>query len=138
MENIKNKYTLSLYDEITNFNESKKSKVFLVKNIQNNKIYIKKILSKYNIDIFNTIKEVNSIHIPRIYEIIEENNKLIIIEEFINGLTLKEILDKNKEIDESTVREYILQLCDVLEEIHSCTPEIIHRDIKPKIYRKFT
>ena len=40
MENIKNKYTLSLYDEITNFNESKKSKVFLVKNIQNNKIYI--------------------------------------------------------------------------------------------------
>ena len=132
MEDIKRQYTLSLYEEITNFNENKKSRVFLVKNIQDNKIYIKKILTQYNIEIFSSIKEVNSIHIPRIYEIIEENNQLIIIEEFINGLTLREILDKYKKIDEDLVIDYILQLCDVLEEIHNFNPLIIHRDIKPE------
>ena len=132
MEDIKRQYTLSLYEEITNFNENKKSRVFLVKNIQDNKIYIKKILTQYNIEIFSSIKEVNSIHIPRIYEIIEENNQLIIIEEFINGLTLREILDKYKKIDEDLVIDYILQLCDALEEIHNFNPPIIHRDIKPE------
>ena len=132
MEDIKRQYTLSLYEEITNFNENKKSRVFLVKNIQDNKIYIKKILTQYNIEIFSSIKEVNSIHIPRIYEIIEENNQLIIIEEFINGLTLREILDKYKKIDEDLVIEYILQVCDALEEIHNLNPPIIHRDIKPE------
>ena len=75
---------------------------------------------------------MNSIHIPRIYEIIEEDNKLIIIEEFINGLTLREILDKDKKIDEDLAIDYILQLCDALEEIHSFNPPIIHRDIKPE------
>lgn len=132
VEDIKRQYTLSLYEEITNFNENKKSRVFLVKNIQDNKIYIKKILTQYNIEIFSSIKEVNSIHIPRIYEIIEENNQLIIIEEFINGLTLREILDKYKKIDEDLVIDYILQLCDALEEIHNFNPPIIHRDIKPE------
>ena len=132
MENIKKQYTLSLYEEIANFNENRKSKVFLVKNIQNNKIYIKKILTQYDIKIFKTIKEMNSLYIPNIYEIIEDDKKLIIIEEFINGLTLREILDKDKKIDEELVIDYMLQLCDVLEKIHNCNPPIIHRDIKPE------
>lgn len=132
MEDIKIQYTLSLYEEISNINENKKSSVILVRNVQNNKIYIKKTLTQYNIETFKVIKKIKSIHIPKIYEILEKDEKLIVIEEFINGFTLKELLDKYKTIEESLVVDYILQLCDAVEEIHNCNPIVIHRDIKPE------
>lgn len=132
MEDIKIQYTLSIYEEISRINENKKSSVILVRNIQNNKIYIKKTLTQYNIETFKVIKKIKSIHIPKIYEILEKDNKLIVIEEFINGFTLKELLDKYRKIKESLVIDYILQLCDAVEEIHNCNPIVIHRDIKPE------
>lgn len=131
MENLAAEYKLSLYKVLTRLNNSEKTKVELVQDTRNNKIYVKKTLTHYNIDVYNRIKELNISSIPKIYEVLQFNNTLIVIEEFINGKTLEEILEENKFFSDDMVIEYMISLCDFLNSIHSTNPPIIHRDIKP-------
>ena len=124
-------FKLSLYEELKLIHKSRKVEIFLVQNIHNEKIYIKKVIKEYTKQVYETIKNINSKNMPKIYEILEVEDKLIIIEEFINGYTLQEILEKENKLDEKEVIRYMISLCDVLNEIHSLSPPIIHRDIKP-------
>lgn len=131
MGDLEIEYKLSLYTVLTMLNKSEKSKVEIVQNIKNNKIYIKKTLSHYNIDVYKKMQELNIKSIAKIYEIFELKGKLIIIEEFINGSTLEEILEDEGKIENEKVILYMISLCDFLISIHSLNPPIIHRDIKP-------
>lgn len=123
-------YKLSLYKELTTINESDKSKIELVQNIVDNKIYIKKTLSNYKIEVFKELQKVENIDVPRIYEIIENEGRIYVIEEFINGKTLEEIQGEGV-LPEDKVIEYIIKVCDILEVLHNLNNPIIHRDIKP-------
>lgn len=129
--NINTEFKLSLYEELKSIHKSRKVEIFLVQNIQNEKIYIKKEIKEYTKEIYESIKNTDSKNIPKIYEILENEDKLIIIEEFINGDTLQTILEKENKLNETEVIKYMISLCDVLNEIHSLNPPIIHRDIKP-------
>lgn len=129
--NINKEFKLSLYEELKSIHKSRKVEIFLVQNMQDEKIYIKKEIKEYTKEIYESIKNINSKNIPKIYEILENEDKLIIIEEFINGDTLQTILEKENKLKESEVIKYMISLCDVLNEIHSLNPPIIHRDIKP-------
>ncbi len=124
-------YTLSLYEEVRSIYKSKKVEIFLVFNIQDDKIYIKKVLKEYTKDVYENLKDIDCVHIPKIYEIFETEDELILIEEYINGTTLQSILEEKTKLDEKVVIKYMIDLCDALYEIHSLDPPIIHRDIKP-------
>lgn len=52
-----------------------------------------------------------------------------IVMEFIEGLTLKNIIEKDGRINESEAVQYAIQLCSALSAAHK--KGIIHRDIKP-------
>lgn len=129
--NINMEFKLSLYEELKSIHKSRKVEIFIVQNIQDEKIYIKKVIKEYTKEIYEIIKSINCKNIPKIHEILEKEDQLIIIEEFINGNTLQEILEKENKLREKEVIEYMISLCDALYEIHSLNPPIIHRDIKP-------
>lgn len=129
--NLNTEFKLSLYEELKLIHKSRKVEIFLVQNIQDEKIYIKKDIREYTKEIYENIKRIKSKNIPKIYEILEDKDKLIIIEEFINGDTLQSILEKENKLQEEDVIKYMISLCEVLNEIHSLNPPIIHRDIKP-------
>lgn len=131
MEQVEKEYTLSLYNNLAALRNSPKSSVFLVQNEINGKIYIKKELKTYNIDVFKALKKISHRNTPKIYEFIELENTLHIIEEFINGSTLEEILKEQGPLKEEDVIEYALELCDILNVLHNENVPIIHRDIKP-------
>ena len=131
MEEIGKEYTLSLYGTLIDLKNSPKSNVVLVQNQMDSKIYIKKELKKYNVDVYKAMLKINHKNTPKIYEVIELKNTLYIIEEFINGNTLEEILEKNGHLDEKIVIKYIMEICNILEILHNRTVPIIHRDIKP-------
>lgn len=130
MEQIEKEYTLSLYSNLSSLRNSKKSKVYLVQNELNGKIYIKKELKTYNIEVFRALKLINHRNTPRIYEFIELEDTLYVIEEFINGSTLEEILKEQGPLKEDLVIEYVLELCEILKVLHNERIPIIHRDIK--------
>ena len=123
-------YKLSLYKELTVINESDKSKIELVQNIVDNKIYVKKTLSNYKKGVFKELQKIDNIGIPKVYEVIEDEMILYVIEEFINGKTLEEIQGEGV-LSEDRVIEYGIKICEILDVLHNLSSPIIHRDIKP-------
>ena len=49
MDSLIMEFKLSCYEELTKLNENKKSKIYLVRNKLDSKIYIKKVLTNYNL-----------------------------------------------------------------------------------------
>lgn len=82
-----------------------------------------------NPHIYKRLMPIKIKGIPIIYNIFEKEGKNYVIEEYINGSNLSEILSSKGSINKREVKNIILRLCDILSEIHS--EDIIHRDIKP-------
>lgn len=131
MEDLHKEYTLSLYNNLTSLNNSPKSNVYLAKNQINGKVFIKKELKTYNMDVYDALRTINHKNTPKVFEAIELDGTLTVIEEFINGFTLQEILDIEGPLDEERVIKYTIDLCNILEVLHNRISPIIHRDIKP-------
>lgn len=119
---------LSYYKTIATLNEE--HKVYLVQHLETKEIFVKKILSVYNADIYKELYQHPVCGTPRIVEYLEENDQLILIESYISGQTLAHHM-KNSCLDLSSVLSYMMELCDILCQLHGRKPPIIHRDIKP-------
>lgn len=72
-------------------------------------------------------------NLPQVVDVFEENGRQFMVMEFIEGETLRQYLDAHggKPLPEDRVLEWAAQLCDVLEFLHSQSPPIIYRDLKP-------
>ena len=123
------KLPISYYKEIATLNEE--HSIFFVQHIDTKKVYIKKTMTVYNLDVFEQLFKKPIKNIPRIYAMYEHDNCLTIIEEYISGDSLQEIIDLCGSLDESDVINYCIKLCDILNDLHSSKPALIHRDIKP-------
>lgn len=127
--NIETRLKLSYYQEIASINEA--HRISLVQHRESKKIFVKKILTRYNLPVYQSLMEHPISGLPHIYLLYEENGELTIIEEYVSGNTIEEILIQNGAIDENLVTKYVSELCDILTTMHNRKPAIIHRDIKP-------
>ena len=62
-------------------------------------------------------------------DVFEENNTVYLVMQYIEGYSLRDIIERRGKIDERTVLEYTKQICSALSEIHS--KRILHLDMKP-------
>ena len=61
-----------------------------------------------------------------------EGNRYYLVMAYVDGETLDQKLRRHgRAFDWPQVREWALTLCDVLHYLHSCTPPILFRDLKP-------
>ncbi len=119
---------ISYYKVIATLNEP--HKVFLVQHQLTKKIYIKKVLNVYNKDIFQVLSQSPVSGTPQIIDLYEEENQLTVIESFVSGCSLQEKIDAS-DLSMNYIYQYMMELCNILEKLHSFQPPIIHRDIKP-------
>src|SRR5579864_687943 len=72
-------------------------------------------------------------NLPLIYDTFNEGDRFYIVMDFIDGVTLFELLRQNggRPLPVAQVVEYALQLCDVLSYLHVQQPPVIFRDLKP-------
>ena len=127
--NLEEKLKLSYYKQIANINPE--HNICLVQHIETGKIYVKKILNIYNKKIYEQLFYLKLSNLPKIYELYEENDELIIIEEYISGDTLEEIIEREERLPIEEIVNICIKVCDILISLHSLNPSIIHRDIKP-------
>ena len=67
--------------------------------------------------------------IPKLYAYFSENGQFYLVQEWIQGQNLADIIQSQGTLNETIVREIIVNLLSVLHYVHS--KGIIHRDIKP-------
>jgi serine/threonine protein kinase len=81
----------------------------------------------------NILATLNHPSIPRIYDYFSESNRSYLILEFINGTDLEIVINEtNGFLAEERVLGWAIELCDVLDFLHSHKPDpIIFRDMKP-------
>ena len=118
---------LSFYKEIASVNESHGVK--LVQHMETGKVYVRKTLKHYDLSVFEFIRERRFDGVPVIKDLIETDDALIVIEDYISGHSLDELIAEET-FSEKKAARVISDLCDILEPFHSNTPQIIHRDIK--------
>lgn len=118
-----------LYDTVDIIKDGKNGKISLVYDKIGKQFYIMKERDLKTAEIYSRLKEIKSPYIPEIYHAVEYDEKFFVVEEFIQGRTLFEILTHDNGLDEKKMAEVFKQLCNALKSLHD--KKIIHRDIKP-------
>lgn len=78
------------------------------------------------------LKNLKHPGIPLIYDLVEEEENLYIIEEYIEGESVQTIMLHQQYIPESTIIEYGIQLCEIIMYLHHMRPEpVLYLDLKP-------
>ncbi|RLC64685.1 MAG: hypothetical protein DRI48_07460 [Chloroflexi bacterium] len=71
-------------------------------------------------------------NLPNVYDYFEEGGNFYLVMDYVEGETLADRLATSPGgLPQETVVEWAIQLCDVLEYLHSQTPPVIFRDMKP-------
>lgn len=104
--------------------------IISVRHVFTGKPYLEKQLTVYNREIYEYLKDHPVSHMPRIIDLFESENCLIVIEEFIAGRTVEELLEKGP-LPENDAVSIAKDVCAILDELHNLPTPIIHRDIKP-------
>ena len=81
----------------------------------------------------NILVTLNHVAIPQIFDFFSIDERSYLVLEYVHGKDLEAILQENKgPLHEDNVTIWAIELCDVLEYLHSYKPDpIIFRDMKP-------
>ena len=120
---------LSFYRELTVLDEKKN--IVLVQDIRNSELCVKKTLDIYSRDVYEQLASIRIEGVPAVKECVADDGKLIVVEEYVQGRSLKQVLDEHGLLNAEQAYEIAVQLADVLVRLHQLEPAIVHRDIKP-------
>lgn len=118
------------------------SVVYLAMNEKANKQWAIKEVRKDGIKDFEVVKQglvvetdmlkrLSHPSLPSIIDVIEDENTFLIVMDYIQGNPLSKALEEYGAQPQEKVIKWAKQLCDVLGYLHTRTPAIIYRDMKP-------
>lgn len=77
------------------------------------------------------LKQLSNPHLPRIYDIIENETNIMLIMDFVDGESLDKVIARTGPQPMDTVLDWGMQICNVFSYLHSQPTPIIYRDMKP-------
>lgn len=115
---------------------------YLVTSVRDNKEWAMKVCDKKNShysaamrDLILTepymMQKLDHPAIPKVIDIIEDNDNIYIVRDYIEGKTLETIVKNFGAQSFDNVIEWGKQLCAALKHLHSQNPPLIYRDMKP-------
>lgn len=79
--------------------------------------------------IYRFLQKINHPHLPRVFAVTEHEGRCIVLEEFIDGSTVADMLCADR-YTERGVRKVMSAVCDAVGTLHA--QGFVHRDIKPE------
>lgn len=119
----------NFYELVDVLKEGKNGKVFLVYDKTEKQMCVLKERSSKSASLYKRLKTLKNPYLPEIYRAMEFDGKLFVVEEFVEGHTLSEILTYNNGLDEKNSARILKEICNGLKILHE--EKIIHRDLKP-------
>ena len=77
------------------------------------------------------LKSLEHPGIPKYFDFFVENNHKYIVMELIHGHNLEQLVNQRGATDAKRTIGWMIQVCDIVEYLHSLEPPLVHRDIKP-------
>lgn len=117
-----------LYYNVTSMDRGHGAK--LVRNKNTGEILAEKTVPADRKTEYELLKAAKLPGVPKISDIIDSGDELVVIEEYIHGMSLNDIMSK-RDMSLYEVIETVCRLCDLLSPMHNLTPSIIHGHLSP-------
>lgn len=104
--------------------------LFLIRQPSTGRILTGRRVTPEQMEIYAKIREQQAPHVPMVRDIIREaDGQYFVLQDYIQGITLEQLLAKQHFLSYAETAHIGVQLCLALEKLHAAG--IIHRDIKP-------
>ena len=107
---------LSFYRELTVLDEKKN--IVLVQDIRNSELCVKKTLDIYSHDVYEQLASVRIEGVPAVKECVADDGKLIVVEEYVQGRSLKQVLDEQGILNAEKANEIKLHQIQIHMRLH--------------------
>lgn len=119
---------LKAYSLVSVLSDKNECKVIKLKNKTNNKHIVLRSFPKA-LSAYEELYAINCTNLPLIYDFINLDDGQIVLEEFIDGVTIADVMESGKYRYMGT-RKVLRSVCHALNVLHK--RGIVHRDIKPE------
>ncbi len=127
----KEQYLTALFDAyslVSVLSDKNECKVLKLKNKENNKHIIVRSFPKV-LSAYEELYSINCANLPLVYDVINLDDGQIVLEEFIEGVTIADVMESGKYRYIGT-RKVLRSICNALTVLHE--RNIVHRDVKPE------
>ena len=125
---FENNYLSDCFRVEQTLRSTERGEVFRVTHRDSGRAYILRVFQG-DPSAYEKLLGVSSLFLPAIYEVIEEGDRTIVLEEYVRGDSMADMLEGCLFTEEET-KKLSCDLCQALHVLHSLG--IVHRDIKPE------
>jgi serine/threonine-protein kinase len=98
-----------------------------IKRISKKSIFHEQLLKEAHI-----LKNLNNSNVPIIYDFEEDAHNSYIIEQYIEGQSLKMLINQSKHFPENLIISYSIQICELLHHLYTLDNPILYLDLNPE------
>ena len=121
-------HILEIYSLVTVFSRKNGCEVLHLRNKKANKDLVLRSFP-HTVTAYEKLQNIRHLNLPEIYDTLQMDDGQIVLEEYIDGLTVAEVMETDR-YTASAARKVLLGICDALTVLHD--RNIIHRDVKPE------
>lgn len=128
-----NRILLCKYEVLRTIGSGGTGKVYLVKDMHLNQLAaVKESTQELLFPEMELLKELDHPGLPRIYDCFRQGGSTFLVMEYIEGMSLRQYLDKHGKVLERQALKWAIDLCRILGYLHKRHPAVIYRDLKPE------